>query len=52
VILENQQQYDDYGLTPADGDATPHVPNLPEPSIGLLVTLVTAAAMMHRKRAP
>ncbi len=50
VVLETQQQYDDYGLTPADGDATPHVPNVPEPSTGLLVMLATAAAMMRRKR--
>ena len=30
VVLETQQQYADHGLTPADGDATPKVPSVPE----------------------
>lgn len=51
VVLETQQQYKDHGLTPADGDATPKVPSVPEPSTSLLVILATAAAMMRRKRA-
>ena len=51
VVLETQQQYKDHGLTPADGDATPKVPSVPEPSTGLLVMLATAAAMLRRKRA-
>ncbi len=50
VVLETQQQYKDHGLTPADGDATPKVPNVPEPSTGLLVILTTAAALMRRRR--
>jgi hypothetical protein len=50
VVLETQAQYDEFGLTPADGDATPHVPNVPEPSSSLLVILATAAALMRRKR--
>ncbi len=50
VVLETQQQYADHGLTPADGDATPHIPSVPEPSTSLLVLLATAAAMMRRKR--
>ncbi len=37
-------------LTPADGSATPSVPNVPEPSTGLLILLTTAAALMWRKR--
>ncbi|MES2658117.1 MAG: VIT domain-containing protein [Verrucomicrobiota bacterium] len=50
VVLETQQQYDEHGLTPADGDATPKIPSVPEPSTGLLVILTTAAALMRRKR--
>jgi hypothetical protein len=50
VVLETQQQYDEHGLTPADGTATPSVPNVPEPSTGLLILLTTAAALMRRKR--
>ncbi len=51
VVLETQQQYAEHGLTPADGSATPQVPNVPEPSTSLLVILATAAAMLRRKRA-
>lgn len=50
VVLETQQQYAEHGLTPADGNATPQVPNVPEPSTGLLVILATAAALLRRKR--
>lgn len=50
VVLETQQQYAEHGLIPADGSATPKVPNVPEPSTGLLVILATAAAMMRRRR--
>ncbi len=50
VVLETQAQYDQYGLTPADGDATPHIPNVPEPSTSLLVMLAAAAAPLRRKR--
>jgi len=50
VVLETQQQYDDHGLTPVDGDATPHIPSVPEPSSGLLVMLAAAAALLRRKR--
>jgi hypothetical protein len=51
VVLETQQQYADHGLTPADGDATPHIPSVPEPSSSLLVMLAAAAALMRRRRA-
>ncbi|RYD38254.1 MAG: PEP-CTERM sorting domain-containing protein [Verrucomicrobiaceae bacterium] len=50
VVLETQQQYDDHGLTPADGSATPQIPSVPEPSTGLLVILTTSVALMRRKR--
>jgi hypothetical protein len=50
VVLETQQQYKDHGLTPADGDATPKIPNVPEPSSSLLVLIATAAALMRRRR--
>jgi hypothetical protein len=51
VVLETQQQYDEHGLTPADGDATPKIPNVPEPSSGILVLLTITAAMLRRRRA-
>lgn len=50
VVLETQQQYAQHGLTPVDGSATPQIPNVPEPSTGLLVMLATAAALLRRKR--
>jgi hypothetical protein len=50
VVLETQAQYDEFGLTPADADATPHVPNVPEPSSCLLVLVSAAAALLRRKR--
>jgi hypothetical protein len=51
VVLETQQQYDEHGLTPADGDATPKIPNVPEPSSGILILLTITAAMLRRRRA-
>ena len=51
VVLETQQQYAEHGLTPADGSATPNIPNVPETSTSLLVVLTTAAALMRRRRA-
>ena len=50
VVLETQAQYDQHGLTPADGDTTPQIPVVPEPSTGLLVMLAGAAAMLRRRR--
>lgn len=50
VVLETQQQYDEHGLTPADGDAAPQVPNVPEPSSALLLILTATAALFRRKR--
>ncbi|RYD32795.1 MAG: PEP-CTERM sorting domain-containing protein, partial [Verrucomicrobiaceae bacterium] len=50
VVLETQQQYDEHGLTPADGNATPQIPSVPEPSTGLLVIITTSLALMRRKR--
>jgi hypothetical protein len=50
VVLETQQQYDEHGLAPADGDATPRIPNIPEPSTSLLLLLTAAAAALRRKR--
>lgn len=50
VVLETQQQYEEHGLTPADGSATPQVPSVPEPSSSLLVILAATAALMRRKR--
>jgi hypothetical protein len=52
VVLETQAQYDEFGLSPVDGDATPHVPTVPEPSSSLLVMIAAAAALMRRKREP
>lgn len=50
VVLETQEQYKEHGLTPVDGEATPKIPSVPEPSTGLLILLTTAAAVMRRKR--
>jgi hypothetical protein len=52
VVLETQQQYIDHGLTPADGEATPHIPSVPEPSSSLLVILAATGALLRRKREP
>jgi len=50
VVLETLQQYLENGLTPADGDATPKIPSVPEPSTGLLIILTATAALLRRKR--
>jgi hypothetical protein len=50
VVLETQAQYDQHGLTPADGDATPKIPSVPEPSSAMLILLATVAALLRRKR--
>jgi hypothetical protein len=50
VVLETRQQYEEHGLTPADGDATPKIPNVPEPSTSLLFLLAATAAFLRRKR--
>ncbi|RYD46585.1 MAG: PEP-CTERM sorting domain-containing protein, partial [Verrucomicrobiaceae bacterium] len=52
VVLETQQQYDDHGLTPVDGDATPQIPSVPEPSTGMLVILTTSLTLLRRRRSP
>jgi hypothetical protein len=46
VVLENQRQYDEAGLKPADAG---QVPTVPEPSTGLLL-LVAAGALGMRRR--
>jgi hypothetical protein len=51
VVLETQAQYAAHGLTPGDPSASPQVPNIPEPTTGLLVLLSLTAALMRRKRA-
>jgi hypothetical protein len=51
VVLETQEQYDSHGLSPADASATPQIPNVPEPSTGLLVVVTVALAVMRRRRA-
>ena len=50
VVLENRAQYDEHGLTPVDGDTTPRIPVVPEPSVSLLVMLAGAAALLRRRR--
>ena len=50
VVLETQQQYEEHGLTPADGSATPQVPSVPEPSSSMLVIITATAALMRRRR--
>jgi len=50
VVLESDDQYKRHGLTPADADATPKVPSVPEPSSALLVLITAAAALMRRQR--
>jgi hypothetical protein len=50
VVLETQAQYTEHGLTPADGDATPKIPSVPEPSSSLLIILAAAASLLRRKR--
>jgi hypothetical protein len=51
VVLETEAQYAAHGLTPGDPSASPQVPNIPEPTTGLLVLLSLTAALMRRKRA-
>ena len=43
VVLETQAQYDEHGLTPADGDATPQDPERAR-------AVVEPAAGSHRRR--
>lgn len=50
VVLETQEQYEEHGLTPVDGDAAPQIPSVPEPSSSLLIVLTAAAALMRRRR--
>ena len=50
VVLENDEQYKQHGLSPVDADAAPHVPSVPEPSSALLILLTAGAALMRRKR--
>jgi hypothetical protein len=50
VVLETDQQYKDHGLTPADGDATPQIPNVPEPSVWLMWVISASAALLRRTR--
>lgn len=50
VVLETQQQYDDHGLEPVDGDATPKIPNIPEPSTSLLLLIAATFTLLRRNR--
>jgi hypothetical protein len=50
VVLETEQQYKDHGLKPVDGDATPQIPNVPEPSVWLMFVISTSAALLRRTR--
>lgn len=50
VVLETQAQYAEHDLTPADGNAIPQIPSVPEPSTGMLVILTTTVALLRRKR--
>jgi len=50
VVLETQQQYDDHGLEPVDGDATPKIPNIPEPSTSLLLLIAACCTLLRRNR--
>ena len=50
VVLETAEQYAQHGLEPVDGGATPHLPSVPEPSVGWLVMLAAMAAALGRRR--
>jgi hypothetical protein len=50
VVLETRQQYDDHGLEPVDGDATPKIPNIPEPSSSLLLLIAAGFSLLRRNR--
>ncbi len=50
VVLETRQQYDDHGLEPVDGDATPKIPNIPEPSTSLLLLIAAGFTLLRRNR--
>ena len=50
VVLETLQQFRDHGLEPVDGDATPKIPSVPEPSSSILFLLAAIAGLMRRKR--
>ncbi len=47
VVLERQEQYDRHGLTPADPDT---VPTIPEPGTALLLALGAGALLLQRRR--
>lgn len=50
VVLETKQQYADHGLEQADGNASPHIPNVPETSTSLLLLVAAASMLFRRKR--
>ena len=47
VVLESQAQYDEAGLTPADGS---QVPTVPEPGTWALILSLSLALLLARRR--
>lgn len=50
VVLETAEQYAKHGLEPVDGEATPQLPSVPEPSVAWLVMVAALAAAFGRRR--
>lgn len=50
VVLESQEQYQEFDLSQVDPDTVPEIPNTPEPSSLLLILLGATATLMQRRR--
>ena len=49
IVLETQQQYQDFGLKQVDVSTTPSIPGVPEPSTALLLLMSTLGLLIRRR---